>query len=231
MLDLENVNAYYGDSHILHGVSLAVNEGEVVCLLGRNGAGKTTTILTIMGYLKPRPGRILFRGRDIAALPPYAVARLGFGFVPQERGIFPSLTVRENLTVFARGTAGGRWTLERILELFPSLRARERNLGFQLSGGEQQMLSIARALMLNPSLLLLDEPSEGLAPMIVQDIVEVLRNLKREGLAILLVEQNLRTALAVADRHHVMNKGEICFSGSSGELEGNEFVLRNYLSV
>jgi branched-chain amino acid transport system ATP-binding protein len=231
MLDLENVNAYYGDSHILHGVSLAVNEGEVVCLLGRNGAGKTTTILTIMGYLKPRPGRIRFRGRDIAALPPYAVARLGFGFVPQERGIFPSLTVRENLTVFARGTAGGRWTLERILELFPSLRARERNLGFQLSGGEQQMLSIARALMLNPSLLLLDEPSEGLAPLIVQDIVEVLRNLKREGLAILLVEQNLRTALAVADRHHVMNKGEICFTGSSGELEGNDFVLRNYLSV
>ena len=231
MLDLENVNAYYGDSHILHGVSLAVNEGEFVCLLGRNGAGKTTTILTIMGYLKPRPGRIRYRGRDIAALPPYAVARLGFGFVPQERGIFPSLTVRENLTVFARGTAGGRWTLERILELFPSLRARERNLGFQLSGGEQQMLSIARALMLNPSLLLLDEPSEGLAPLIVQDIVEVLRNLKREGLAILLVEQNLRTALAVADRHHVMNKGEICFSGSSGELEGNEFVLRNYLSV
>jgi branched-chain amino acid transport system ATP-binding protein len=231
MLDLENVNAYYGDSHILHGVSLAVKEGEVVCLLGRNGAGKTTTILTIMGYLKPRPGRILYRGRDIAALPPYAVARLGFGFVPQERGIFPSLTVRENLTVFARGTAGGRWTLERILELFPSLRARERNLGFQLSGGEQQMLSIARALMLNPSLLLLDEPSEGLAPMIVQDIVEVLRNLKREGLAILLVEQNLRTALAVADRHHVMNKGEICFTGSSGELEGNEFVLRNYHSV
>jgi len=231
MLDLENVNAYYGDSHILHGVSLAVNEGEVVCLLGRNGAGKTTTILTIMGYLKPRPGRIRYRGRDIAALPPYAVARLGFGFVPQERGIFPSLTVRENLTVFARGRAGGRWTLERILELFPSLRARERNLGFQLSGGEQQMLSIARALMLNPSLLLLDEPSEGLAPMIVQDIIEVLRNLKREGLAILLVEQNLRTALAVADRHHVMNKGEICFTGSSGELEGNEFVLRNYLSV
>ena len=231
MLDLENVNAYYGDSHILHGVSLAVKEGEVVCLLGRNGAGKTTTILTIMGYLKPRPGRIRFRGRDIAALPPYAVARLGFGFVPQERGIFPSLTVRENLTVFARGSVGGRWTLERILELFPSLRARERNLGFQLSGGEQQMLSIARALMLNPSLLLLDEPSEGLAPMIVQDIIEVLRNLKREGLAILLVEQNLRTALAVADRHHVMNKGEICFTGTSGELEGNEFVLRNYLSV
>ncbi|MGB8486627.1 MAG: ABC transporter ATP-binding protein [Xanthobacteraceae bacterium] len=234
MLDLENVNAYYGDSHILHGVSLPVREGEVACLLGRNGAGKTTTILTIMGYLKPRPGRILFRGQDIAALPPFKVARLGFGFVPQERGIFPSLTVRENLMVFARaggGGNGGRWTLERVFELFPNLRARERNLGFQLSGGEQQMLSIARALMLNPTLLLLDEPSEGLAPMIVQEIVAVLKSLKQEGLAILLVEQNLHTALAVADRHHVMNKGEICFSGSSAELESNEFVLRNYLSV
>jgi branched-chain amino acid transport system ATP-binding protein len=233
MLDLEDVNAFYGDSHILHGVSLPVREGEVACLLGRNGAGKTTTILTIMGYLKPRPGRILFRGRDIAALPPYRVARLGFGFVPQERGIFPSLTVRENLTVFARagGGTGGRWTLDRVFEIFPNLRARERNLGFQLSGGEQQMLSIARALMLNPTLLLLDEPSEGLAPMIVQEIVAVLKNLKREGLAILLVEQNLHTALAVGDRHHVMNKGEICFSGSSAELESNEAVLRNYLSV
>src|SRR5258707_24758 len=156
MLNLENINAYYGDSHILHGVSFAVRPGEVVCLLGRNGAGKTTTILTVMGYLQPRPGRIRFKDRDIAGLPPYAIARLGFGFVPQERGIFPSLTVRENLTVFARGSADSRWTLERILELFPSLRARERNLGFQLSGGEQQMLSIARALMLNPSLLLLD---------------------------------------------------------------------------
>ncbi len=213
MLALENVNAYYGDSHILHGVSFAVNAGEVVCLLGRNGAGKTTTVLTIMGYLKPRPGHIRYRDRDIAALAPYQVARLGFGFVPQDRGIFPSLTVRENLTVFARGGGQGadgrRWTLERIFDLFPNLRARERNLGFQLSGGEQQMLSIARALLLNPTLLLLDEPSEGLAPMIVQEIIDVLKSLKREGLAILLVEQNLRAALAVADRHHVMNKGEI----------------------
>jgi branched-chain amino acid transport system ATP-binding protein len=231
MLAVENVNAYYGDSHILHGVSFAVREGEVICLLGRNGAGKTTTILTIMGYLKPRPGRIRYRDRDIAALPPYAVARLGVGFVPQERGIFPSLTVRENLTVFARAGGSRRWTLERIFELFPSLRARERNLGFQLSGGEQQMLSIARALMLNPSLLLLDEPSEGLAPMIVQEIITVLKNLKREGLAVLLIEQNLHTALAVADRHHVMNKGEICFTGTSAELERNDFVLRNFLSV
>jgi branched-chain amino acid transport system ATP-binding protein len=231
MLEIENINAYYGDSHILHGVSLAVGEGEIVCLLGRNGAGKTTTILTVMGYLQPRPGRIRYRNRDIAGLPPYEVARLGFGFVPQERGIFPSLTVRENLTVFARSSDKGFWTLQRIFDLFPILRARERNLGFQLSGGEQQMLSIARALMLNPAMLLLDEPSEGLAPMIVQQIIEVLARLKQEGLAILLVEQSLRTAFAVGDRHHVLNKGEICFSGSAAELENNEFVLRNYLSV
>jgi branched-chain amino acid transport system ATP-binding protein len=231
MLELENVHAYYGESHILHGVSLCVQPGEVVCLLGRNGAGKTTTILTVMGYLQPRPGHIRYRERGITGLSPYAVARLGFGFVPQERGIFPSLTVRENLTVFARVGVNGYWTLKRVFDLFPVLQARERNLGFQLSGGEQQMLSIARALMLNPALLLLDEPSEGLAPMIVAQIVEVLARLKREGLAILLVEQNLQTALAVGDRHHVMNKGEICFSGSATELEGNDFVLRNYLSV
>jgi branched-chain amino acid transport system ATP-binding protein len=231
MLNLENINAYYGDSHILHGVSFSVGQGEIVCLLGRNGAGKTTTILTIMGYLQPRPGRIVYNDRDVGGLPPYAVARLGFGFVPQERGIFPSLTVRENLTVFARTRRGGYWTLQRIFELFPVLQARQRNLGFQLSGGEQQMLSIARALMINPALLLLDEPSEGLAPMIVQQIVEVLARLRQEGLAILLVEQNLPAAFAVGDRHHVMNKGEICFSGSSEELQHNDFVLRNYLSV
>ncbi len=231
MLDLDNVDAYYGDSHILHRMSFTVQSGEVVCLLGRNGAGKTTTIMTVMGYLHPRRGAIRFDGREIGALPPYRVARLGFGFVPQERGIFPSLTVRENLTVFARADRNSYWTLHRIFELFPNLRSREHNLGFQLSGGEQQMLSIARALMLNPRLLLLDEPSEGLAPMIVKEIVEVLKRLKNEGLAILMVEQNLAAAFAVADRHHVMNKGQICFTGNTADLENNEFVLRNYLSV
>jgi branched-chain amino acid transport system ATP-binding protein len=238
MLEVENVHAYYGESHILQGVSLLVAPGEIVCLLGRNGAGKTTTILTVMGYLQPRRGRIRYNNRDVVGLPPYAVARLGVGFVPQERRIFPSLTVLENLTVFARkafmgngADIAGPWTLARIFEVFPALHARERNLGFQLSGGEQQMLSIARALMLNPQLLLLDEPSEGLAPMIVQQIVEVLAKLKGEGLGILLVEQNLRAALAVGDRHYVMNKGEICFSGGGADLESNDLVLRNYLSV
>src|SRR5689334_20502892 len=182
MLELENVHAYYGESHVLHGVSLSVAKGEVVCLLGRNGAGKTTTILTLMGYLHPREGRIRHNGRDISALPPYAVSRLGIGFVPQERGVFPSLTVVENLTVFARGGANGRWTLPRVFELFPNLSARKSNLGSQLSGGEQQMLSIARALMLNPALLVLDEPSEGLAPIIVQQIGAALTTLKNEGL-------------------------------------------------
>ncbi len=231
MLSLRDVHAYYGDSHVLHGVSLELARGEVVCLLGRNGAGKTTTALSIMGYLAPRPGRIEFEGRDIGGWAPHRVSRAGIGFVPQERGIFPSLTVRENLTTTARRGEGGRWTLERVHELFPRLKERDRNLGFQLSGGEQQMLSIARALMLNPTLLLLDEPSEGLAPLIVREIVEVLRTLKREGLAVLLIEQNLRAALDLGDRHYVLSKGQVCFTGTGAELEGNERVLRDYLSV
>ena len=234
MLELDAVHSYYGASHILQGVSFTVQKGEVVCLLGRNGAGKTTTILTVMGYITPRSGTVRYQGQKIAGLAPYQVARRGVGFVPQERGIFPSLTVRENLTVFSRqpGSAPrAPWTLERVYKVFPRLHERERNLGFQLSGGEQQMLSIARALMLNPDLLVLDEPSEGLAPMIVNEIVTVLRGLKNEGLAILLVEQNLHTALALADRHHVMNKGEILFSGTSQDLERNEDVKRRYLAV
>ena len=232
MLDLHDVNAYYGDSHILHGVSLSVGEGEVVSLLGRNGAGKTTTILTVMGYLRPRPGRIVFRGRDISALPPYAVARLGIGFVPQERGIFPSLTVRENLTVFARSAANGPWTLDRIFTMFPSLQARAHNLGFQLSGGEQQMLSIARALMLNPSLLLLDEPSEGLAPMIVQTIIEAITSLKSAGLGdparsskIFALRSRSATAITSSTRARSASPAARPSSRATSS------VLRNYLSV
>jgi branched-chain amino acid transport system ATP-binding protein len=231
VLELQSVDAYYGESSVLRGVSLAIEAGEVVSLLGRNGAGKTTTIATIMGYLAPRPGRILWRGRDIGGLRPYVVARRGFGFVPQERGIFPSLTVRENLTVAVRGRGTGRWGLSEIFRMFPRLAERQGNLGFQLSGGEQQMLSIARALMLNPEILLLDEPSEGLAPLIVEEIITILRDLKGVGLPILLVEQNLRAALRLADRHYVLSKGEICFTGTTAELETNEAVLKQYLSV
>jgi branched-chain amino acid transport system ATP-binding protein len=230
MLELDDVHAYYGDSHVLHGVSMRVASGECVALLGRNGAGKTTTVLTIMGYLVPRPGRVTYDGASLNGLPPHAIARRGFGFVPQERGIFPSLTVEENLTVAARkGT--GRWTLALAYELFPRLAERKANLGFQLSGGEQQMLAIARALMLNPKVILLDEPSEGLAPMIVEEIVHVMRKLKGEGLAVLLVEQNLRVALDLADRHYVMSKGQVRYTGTSAELEHNDPVLREYLSV
>ncbi|OGA82310.1 MAG: ABC transporter ATP-binding protein [Betaproteobacteria bacterium RIFCSPLOWO2_12_FULL_66_14] len=231
MLEVDSVHAYYGDSHILQGVSLVVRAGEVACLLGRNGAGKTTTVLTIMGYLQPRPGAIRYNGQSIAGWAPHRVARHGFGWVPQERGIFPSLTVIENLTVAARSGKDARWDLARIFRLFPRLEERSRNLGFQLSGGEQQMLSIARALMLNPSLMLLDEPSEGLAPLLLQEIVEVLKVLKREGLAVLLVEQNLRVALDIGDRHYVLSKGETCFTGTGAELEKNERVLKAYLSV
>ena len=230
MLELDNVHAYYGNSHVLHGVSMAVGKGEVVSLLGRNGAGKTTTVLTIMGYLAPDPGTIAYAGANLKGLPPFALARRGFGFVPQERGIFPSLTVEENLTVAARARTG-RWTLGRAYALFPRLEERRGNLGFQLSGGEQQMLAIARALMLNPDVILLDEPSEGLAPLIVEEIVKVLRTLKDEGLAVLLIEQNLRVALDLADRHYVMSKGTVCYTGTTRELEGNERVLREYLSV
>jgi len=230
MLELDNVHAYYGNSHVLHGVSMAVDKGEVVSLLGRNGAGKTTTVLTIMGYLAPDPGTIAYAGQNLKGLPPFTLARRGFGFVPQERGIFPSLTVEENLTVAAHARAG-HWTLGRAYALFPRLEERRGNLGFQLSGGEQQMLAIARALMLNPDVILLDEPSEGLAPLIVEEIVKVLRTLKDEGLAVLLIEQNLRVALDLADRHYVMSKGTVCYSGTTRELEGNERVLRDYLSV
>ena len=231
MLELNDVHAYYGDSHVLHGVSLSVAEGEVVGLLGRNGAGKTTTLLTIMGYVHCREGTIAYQGARVDGLRPHLIARRGIGFVPQERRIFPSLTVRENLTVGERRSGRGRWTLKDIFNIFPNLDARKKHLGSHLSGGEQQMLAIARALMLDPSLLLLDEPSEGLAPMIVDKIVKVLRDVKGKGMPILLIEQNLQTAFKLADRHYILSKGEICYQGSSNELEANEAVKRQYLGV
>ncbi|AEI82657.1 high-affinity branched-chain amino acid transport ATP-binding protein LivF (plasmid) [Cupriavidus necator N-1] len=231
MLEVNDIHTYYGNSHVLRGVSLQVKAGAVTSLLGRNGAGKTTTALSVMGYLKPRLGSITYAGRAIAGLPSYSISRMGVGFVPQERGIFPSLSVEENLTVAARSGRDNRWTLARIYEMFPRLKERRNNRGFQLSGGEQQMVAIARALMLNPSVIVLDEPSEGLAPLIVDEIVEILRRMKSEGLAILLIEQNLSAALDLGDIHYVLSKGEVCFSGTSDMLRSNERVLSDYLSV
>jgi branched-chain amino acid transport system ATP-binding protein len=231
MLQVDKINSYYGDSHILHGVSLEVHAGKVTSLLGRNGAGKTTTLLTIMGYLAPRNGTVTYQGRNISGRPAHTISRMGLGFVPQERGVFPSLSVEENLTVAARAGKDNRWNLARIYELFPRLEERRGNLGFQLSGGEQQMVSIARALMLNPEVILLDEPSEGLAPLIVQEIVEIVKRLRTEGLGILLVEQNLGAALELGDVHYVLSKGQVCFVGSSEMLKHDDGVLSTHLSV
>lgn len=232
MLSLTQVNSYYDLSHILHDVDLEVFDGEIVSLLGRNGVGKTTTILTIMGYLIPDPGKITFQNINISGFKPYKIAKLGVGFVPQERRVFPSLTVTENLLIASRKTAGnGYWNIKTIYDLFPRLKERGKSMGFQLSGGEQQMLAIARALMLNPKLLLLDEPSEGLAPLIVKEIFEVIKTLKKEGLSVLLVEQNLNLAISVSDRCYVMSKGAIKFKGTAKELAGNEEVKKNYIGV
>jgi branched-chain amino acid transport system ATP-binding protein len=228
---LDSVHACYGASHILHGVSLEVAAGEAVSILGRNGAGKTTTLLTAMGYLKPQSGQVCYEGRDISGLSPYRVSRRGIGFVPQERGIFPSLTVVENLTVAARRGVGGRWTLSEIYRLFPRLSERSSNRGEQLSGGEQQLLAIARGLMLNPALLILDEPSEGLSPMMTEEIITLLIQLRQGGLTILLVEQNVQAAMRVADRHYVLVKGEVRYTGTSDEIRTNGSLLNAHLSV
>ncbi len=231
MLAVEAVHSYYGDSHVLHGVSLAVGRGEAVVLLGRNGVGKTTLIRSIVGFTPPRAGTIHLDGEPIHRLPSYRIAQRGIGLVPQGRRIFAPLTVVENLLLAARGGSGGGWTAERVYEVFPRLRERRFQGGGTLSGGEQQMLALGRALLTNPRLLLLDEPSEGLAPMIVREIGRVLLRLKREGLSVLLVEQNVPLALRVADRVYVMSKGQIVWAGRPAELDGNEDVKRRFLGV
>ncbi len=230
LLELRDVHTYYGDSHILHGVSLTVGEGEVVALLGRNGAGKTTTIRTVVGFTPARAGAVRFAGQEVTRLPAHRIARLGIGLVPQGRRIFPDLTVLENLRLGERPRRGG-WTLPRVYEYFPRLRERVRQKGGTLSGGEQQMLAIGRALMTNPTLLVMDEPSEGLAPMIVREIGRIVAELKRERLAILLVEQNLPFALALADHVYVMNKGQIVFAGAPAALAADDAVKHQYLGV
>ena len=233
MLELEDLHAYYGESHVLQGVSLSVGRGEIVTILGRNGMGKTTLIRSVIGFMPLRRGRVAFKGEDITHAPPFRAVGRGLGLVPQGRRVFPSLTVLENLDVARGGRArsAGGWTLERVLELFPRLRERGANRANKLSGGEQQMLAIGRALMTNPELLLMDEPTEGLAPLLVREVGRVVGELKREGLSILLVEQNLPLALSVADRVHILSRGQIVHSGAPAELADNHEVQSRYLGL
>jgi len=233
MLQVKDVHAYYGRAHILHGVSLEAREGEVVALLGRNGAGKSTAMKAIMGLVPPARGEVSFGGRRIERLPPYRIARLGLGYVPEERRIFTELTVMENLEVGRQAARGGApaWTEERLFSLFPNLAAMRERPGGRMSGGEQQMLTIARTLMGNPRCVLLDEPSEGLAPIIVEQMANSIRALKGEGLSVILCEQNLHFAQAVADRAYIIEKGQIRFGGSMAELAADAALREQYLSV
>lgn len=214
MLAVEGLEAAYGDSQILFGVDLAIDHGEVVTLLGRNGMGKTTTIKSIMGLLRPRAGRVTIDGRDLTGAPPYRIAQGGLGLVPEGRQVFPTLTVEENLIATAANRFGtARWTLDSVYALFPRLKERRSNMGNQLSGGEQQMLSIGRALMTNPKLVILDEATEGLAPLIRQEIWDCLKQLKREGEAILVIDKNVDALAAFADRHIILEKGKVVWRG------------------
>ena len=229
-LAVRDLHAYYGESHVLQGVSLDVGPGESVALLGRNGAGKTTTINAIVGFMRPRGGTVSVGGRDVTGKAPHRVAAAGVALVPQGRRVFADLTVRENLTIAARSNGGG-WDLARVLALFPSLERRLANRGDELSGGEQQMVAIGRALLRDPAVLLLDEPSEGLAPKLVTEVGDALVQLRESGLALLLVEQNLALATRVAQRVYVMNKGTIVFSGTTAELAAAGDVEARYLGV
>jgi branched-chain amino acid transport system ATP-binding protein len=232
MLSVESLESGYGHSQVLFGLGLSVGAGEVVTLLGRNGMGKTTTVRSIMGLLRPRAGRITFEGREITGRPAYRVAQAGLGLVPEGRQIFPNLTVRENLVATARAGAGpARWTLDRVFDLFPGLAERRGSYGNQLSGGEQQMLAFGRALMINPKLLILDEASEGLAPLIRAEIWRVLEALKRDGQAILLIDKNVEALLRVADRHVIIERGRAVWTGTSAELSADRASRERFLGV
>ena len=224
-LEAENLHTFYGKSHILHGVGLAVDEGRIVALLGRNGAGKTTTLRTLMGLTPCRDGHVRVFGQDLTNRPAFAIARQGVGYVPEGRKIFPNLTVEENLRVPA-SRGGGHWTIARAYELFPRLAERRASKGRQLSGGEQEMLSIARALILNPRLLLLDEPSQGLAPLIVREVFRVIDRMRSEGMSVLLVEQNVRMSLEIADYAYVLDDGRVAHAGPAQELAQDEKRVR-----
>jgi branched-chain amino acid transport system ATP-binding protein len=230
MLEIRDLHAFYGESHILHGVSLDVRKGEVVTLLGRNGAGKTTTMRSIMGIVGKRTGSIRLNGAELVGLPSNKIAKLGIGYVPEERGIFSSLNVEENLMLPPLIKQGGM-TVDAIYDLFPNLKERRRSQGTRLSGGEQQMLAIGRILRTGADFILLDEPTEGLAPVIIQQIGKVVRELKQRGLTILLVEQNFRFAATIADRHYVMEEGNIVDMIPNDQLEANMGKLHEYLGV
>jgi branched-chain amino acid transport system ATP-binding protein len=232
MLAVEGIHTFYGLSHILFGVSLRVEPGEVVCLLGRNGAGKTTTMKSIIGVTPPKQGKIRFKDEDITGRQPYLLARKGMAYVPDDRRIFADLTVRENLEIAERTGSGAKgWDMERVYELFPALKNIQSRQGGCLSGGEQKMLAIARALMGNPELLLLDEPTEGLAPVLVLALEEQVRSLKDVGLTVFLAEQNVRSALRLSDRGYIIDNGRIRYQGSIQELRENEEVRRRYLLI
>ena len=229
MLQVQEIDTFYGLVHMLRGISLEVAAGEVVALLGRNGAGKTTVIKSIMGLAPPRAGRIVFKGEDITGLPPHAIARRGVSYVPASRGIFSALTLRENLEIVR--TKGSRWNPEGIFRLFPRLESIRDRRGRSLSGGEQQMLAIGRALLTDPSLILLDEPSQGLAPLVVEAVLEILRRLKAEGMSMILVEQNVAASLKLAAQAYVLENGRIVLSGRGEELLHNDRVRQAYLGL
>jgi branched-chain amino acid transport system ATP-binding protein len=235
MLEVKDIHSYYGKSHILQGVSMTLNEGELVCLLGRNGVGKSTTLKSIMGLVRPSEGSIRFHGQELIGKRPYEVARLGLGYVPEDRRIFRSLSVHENLLMGVKGSkdaaGNGGWTVERVYEKFPKLKDRRDNKGGHLSGGEQQMLTVARTLMGNPKLILIDEPTEGLAPLIVKDVLEMLAAVRNSGVTVLMVEQNFKASIKVADRFYIMGKGQMVFEGNTEALLAAEDVRKNYLEV
>lgn len=229
MLDIDGIDTYYGQSHVLNDVSLNVQEGEIVALLGRNGAGKTTTLRSIIGLTPPRTGAIRFRGESIAGLEPYQISRRGIGYVPEERRVFPELTVEDNLDVVLDRDSD--WTIDRAYDLFPALEEHSHRLGGQLSGGQQQMLTIARALVTDPDLLLLDEPSEGLAPTIVDDLEELLENVIETGITVFLTEQNTNFAFSLAERAYLLSKGQVGWTGTIDELQTRDDIIGQYLSV
>ena len=237
LLDVKDLNTYYGESHVLQDMSVTVDEGEIVALLGRNGMGKSTTLKSIMGLVKPKSGTVLFQGIEISGFPPHKTAKAGVGYVPEERRIFPNLSVLDNLRMgikhgaAAKRFSGNKWTLDRIFEHFPFMKARIEQKGALLSGGEQQMLAIGRTLMGNPDLLLVDEPTEGLAPVMVQEVRDILKDINRAGVSILLVEHNLKVAMSLADRVYLMGKAHLGFTGTIEELEARPDMRAKYLEV